>query len=187
MIYTPTKIQDPNGAEYTVRLLAADDAERLGAYFVGLSDETRRRYGPHPFDYPTAAEFCANLNPAQTQRYVAVNADDQIMAYMILEMGISEHEIERYASQGISLDSARDCLLAPSVADAYQNRGVGTPIARQVIASARAQGRRYLVLMGGVRAFNTLGIHFYKKLGFQQIADFEHPAGVMNHDMKLDL
>jgi ribosomal protein S18 acetylase RimI-like enzyme len=187
MIYTPTKINDPGGAEYTVRLLAADDATRLGDYFVSLSAETRRRYGPHPFDYPTAADFCANLKPAETQRYVALNAEDQIIAYMILQMSVGEGEIKRYAAQGIALDSGRDCLLAPSLADAYQNRGIGTPIARQVIASAQGQGRRYLVLMGGVRAYNALGIRFYQKLGFQHVCDFEHPAGVMNHDMKLDL
>ncbi len=187
MIYIPTKINDPNGAEYTVRLLAADDVERLGDYFVSLSEETRRRYGPHPFDRETAAKFCADLRPSETQRYVALNEDDEIIAYMILQMSVGEGEITRYAAQGIALDVERDCLLAPSLADAYQNRGIGTPIARQVIASAREQGRRYLVLMGGVRAYNALGIRFYQKLEFQHIADFEHPAGVMNHDMKLDL
>lgn len=187
MTYTPTTIHDPNGGAYTVRLLAADDVERLGDYFVSLSEETRRRYGPHPFDYPTAANFCANLKPAETQRYVALNQQGQIIAYMILQMSVGEGEIRRYAAQGIALDGAKDCLLAPSVADAYQNRGIGTSIARQVIESARVQKRRYLVLMGGVRAYNALGIRFYQKLGFQQIADFEHPPGVMNHDMKLDL
>jgi diamine N-acetyltransferase len=187
MIYTPTTIRDPKGDAYTVRLLAADDVERLGDYFEGLSAETRRRYGPHPFDRETAANFCANLKPSETQRYVALNTEDQIIAYMILQMSVGESEIKRYAVQGFALDSARDCLLAPSVADAYQNRGVGTPIARQVIASARGQGRRYLALMGGVRAYNALGIHFYRKLGFHHIGDFEHPEGVFNHDMKLDL
>jgi diamine N-acetyltransferase len=186
MSFNPTAIYSPDGTQYTIRLLGNDDAERLGEYFDGLSAETRRRYGPHPMNRASAAELCKQLNPLEVVRFVILD-QDQIIGYMILEMRVSPDETSRYVAQGILLDSARDCTFAPSMADAYQNRGIGTPAAQQVIAFARLQGRRFMVLMGGTQATNARGIHFYRKLGFQHISDFEKPPGAFNHDMKLDL
>ena len=36
------------GAQVMVRPLIRSDSAALGAYFLGLSAETRRRFGPHP-------------------------------------------------------------------------------------------------------------------------------------------
>ena len=186
MTFASTTIQDASGSSYQIRLLASDDVDRLTAYFEGLSPATRARYGPHPFDRATATEFCAHLDPATVSRFVVLT-DDHIVAYMILVLGVSVQEIERYAAQGITLDTRLDCTFAPSVADAYQDRKLGFSAAQQVIRAARELNRRYMVLMGGTHAVNHCGIHFYRKLGFSHVADFEHPAGVMNHDMRLDL
>jgi RimJ/RimL family protein N-acetyltransferase len=186
MPLTPVTIHTPEGRDYTVRLLIPEDAARLGQYFAGLSAMTRSRFGPHPLDSATAADLCRHLNPAEVMRFVVCD-QGHIVAYLILELRVSPYETVRYAAQGIMLDSARDCTFAPSVADAYQNRGIGSPAAGQVIATARQLGRRYMVLMGGTHATNARAIHFYHKLGFHHVTDFESPAGVFNHDMKLDL
>src|SRR5262245_5338165 len=88
MTFNPTAIYSPNGTQYTIRLLAHDDAERLGDYFDGLSADTRRRYGPHPFNRVTAAELCNQVNPLELPRFVILD-QDRIVGYMILEMRVS--------------------------------------------------------------------------------------------------
>jgi diamine N-acetyltransferase len=179
-----TTIVTANGAPLTVRPLAATDTLRLGAYFVGLSAATRRRFGPHPLDAATAVRLCASLNPAQVLRMVATIGDEEaIVAYLILLLGVTEHEQARYAMAGLSLDPALDCTVAPSVADAYQNLGIGSPCLGALIHIARDLGRRVMVLLGGVQATNERAVHVYRKHGFETVGSFEYPAGVVNIDM----
>lgn len=180
-----TPIVTANGALLTLRPLAANDALRLGAYFVGLSAATRRRFGPHPLDAATAARLCASLNPAQILRMVATIGDEEaVVAYVILQLGVSEHEQARYARAGLALDPALDCTVAPSVADAYQNLGIGSPCLVALIDMARNLGRRSMVLLGGVQATNERAVHFYRKHGFETVGSFEYPIGVVNLDMR---
>src|ERR1700682_3272509 len=56
-----------------VRPVGADDAEILGDYFVSLSADTKRRYGPHAFDRSTARQLCATTDPAETLRMIATS------------------------------------------------------------------------------------------------------------------
>jgi len=185
MLELVTTISAANGAPLTLRPLAANDGLRLGAYFVGLSAATRRRFGPHPLDAATAARLCASLNPAQILRMVATIGDEEeIVAYLILQLGVTEHEQARYATAGLSLDPALDCTVAPSVADAYQNLGIGSPCLAALIDMARDLGRRWMVLLGGVQATNERAVHFYRKHGFETVGSFEYPVGVANLDMR---
>jgi GNAT superfamily N-acetyltransferase len=166
------------------------DAQILGQYFLGLSDATQQLYGPHPFDQATADALCAQIDYADTIRLIAtIGAGDgeQVIAYFILILGAREEEQERYNSLGLPLDSRTDCTLAPSVADAFQNQGVGSAMMRHLILVARRLGRRRMVLFGGTYATNHRAIHFYQKYGFGKVGTFEHPQGVYNHDMLLEL
>lgn len=181
----PVTLRD--GRTAVVRPLQRDDVEALTAYFCSLSEETRRRYGPHPFDRPTAERFCAAWDDPQTTRFLAVlndgAADAEIIAYMILTREIWGDDVGRY---GERLDLAHAACLAPSVADAYQSQGIGGQMARQVLAWARAAGLRQVILMGGVQAPNERAYRLYESLGFRRAGEFWTRNGeLLNYDMML--
>jgi len=181
--------QLPSGVTATFRPLLSADSQRLGEYFLGLSPETRSRFGPHPLDRATANHLCASIHVAEALRMIAViaNPEEQIIAYCILLLSVTEHELARYARYGTILDARTDCTVAPSVADAYQNLGLGSPFLLHLIEVARRLGRQRMVLLGGVQATNQRAVHFYRKHHFQMAGSFEWPAGVFNHDMLLKL
>jgi len=185
-----TSFRLSSGELVTFRPLVAEDAPILGAYLLRLSEETRRRYAPHPFDQDTADDLCATVDYAHTIRLLAVldRAERrEVIGYFILRLGVGQSEIERYAQAGYPLDPQADCMVAPSVADTYQDRGLGSVMMAALIQVARRLGRRRIVLMGGTQATNHRAIHFYAKCGFCTIGEFEWPAGLGNYDMMLDL
>ncbi|NWF69379.1 MAG: GNAT family N-acetyltransferase [Chloroflexi bacterium] len=169
------------------RLLLAGDALLLGRYFEGLSAETRRRYGPHPLTADEAERLCATIAVHDTLRFVALLPGEtpEIVAYFILVLGVRDNEIARYAGYGEPLDPARDCTFAPSVADAYQGRGLGSLLMPPLLDAAQRLGRRAIVLMAGTQATNARAIAFYRKFGFEHIGDFQ--TEIANHDMILYL
>jgi RimJ/RimL family protein N-acetyltransferase len=176
-----------DGRPAAVRPLGPDDVVPLTAYFLSLSEETRRRYGPHPFDAATAERLCAAWADPATVRFVAVLNDGtaaEIVAYMILTREIWSDDRARY---GERLDAAgRTACLAPSVADAYQSQGIGGQMARQVLAWARETGLRQVILMGGVQAPNSRACRLYESLGFRRVGEFWTRNGeLLNYDMML--
>jgi ribosomal protein S18 acetylase RimI-like enzyme len=191
-----TEIQLRDGRKATVRPLEPTDVEPLTAYFQSLSPETRRRYGPHPFDRVTAEKLCASINNAAIVRFIAVldDAPDQVggaapevVGYMILSREIWPDDQKRY---GTRLREGECACFAPSIADVYQNQGIGTQMGRHVLASAKEMGIRQVILMGGVQATNDRARHLYAKLGFHEVSDFwVHLGGqdIFNYDMALEL
>jgi hypothetical protein len=176
------------GEPITIRPLRADDADRLMEYFGSLSAKTRARYGPHPFDAQTARSICASLDPADVLRMVACVSHaggERLIAYVLLKMGILEADRQRYEKLGIPLDPESDCTLAPSVADDYQNQGIGSLIMQHLLEVAPGLGRRRIVLWLGVQATNDRAVHFYTKWGFRKVGEFYTDKN--NYDMLLDL
>jgi len=183
-----------DGQTAAVRPLEPTDVDALATYFEGLSARTRGFYGPHPFDRATAQKLCAGIDLAHTARFVAVLSDGRpeamIVAYMILTRDISQKDAARYAAYGQPLDLAACASFAPSVADAYQEQGLGTAMARHVIAWAEEMGLRQVLLMGGVQARNEHGRRLYVRLGFRVVGEFDvrRDGEVLdNYDMMLDL
>src|SRR5690242_3010867 len=85
-----------DGAPVLFRPVSSRDAVILGDYFLGLSMETKRRYGPHAFDRATAEELCATTDPAKTLRMIATvpgDAGEQIIAYLILILGTRDDDV----------------------------------------------------------------------------------------------
>lgn len=179
-----------DGRKATVRPLRPSDVEPLAAYFVSLSEATRSRYGPHPFSREAAEELCATIDNKRTVRFVAVlddgGAAPQIIGYMILTRDVWPDDIARY---GEHLRVGECAEFAPSIADAYQDQGLGTQMARHVMACARQMGLRQVVLMGGVLASNPRAHHLYLKLGFRQVGEFWTGANheILNYAMVLDI
>ena len=179
-----------DGVPVTFRMVKQDDAPILGDYFVSLSAETIRRYGPHPFDRATAEQLCATTDPTQTLRMIGTvnNVDgERVIAYMILILGVREADVERYKKLGITLTPTGDCTLAPSVADAYQGKGLGSLLMVKLKRLARQLGRTRMVLWEGTQATNNRAIRFYHKNGFRTVGEFQEPPGFYNYDMILDL
>jgi GNAT superfamily N-acetyltransferase len=174
-----------SGESLILRPLQPDDALLFGAYLENLGAETRRRFGPHPLNREMAAILCGQVNPAVVLRLITLNAAGEMVAYFILEWGIAEPEQTRYAGYGIALDPLTDCTFAPSVADAYQSSGLGSAMLPTLLATAREQGRRSVVLMGGTQATNARAIHFYEKFGFRKVGEFM--TEINNWDMFLEL
>jgi len=178
-----TTIRTANGLELFLRPLRTDDQEALAAYFEGLSNETRRRYGPHPFDRETASKLCAMIDHDRDIRFVAFTPEGQIVGYMILSREIARGDRHRHRSQ---LTEGACASLAPSIADAYQDQGVGSQMAQHVLSSAVDLGLQQVILMGGVQDSNERAYHFYEKLGFQWVCSFwtgKDETRMLNHAM----
>lgn len=173
----------------TRRPLRSDEAARLGAYFEALSPLSRSRYGPHPFDQATADAICAGIETDDVLRLLGTivegDGQERIIAYFLLKRGVWEGDAKRYEALGLPLDPATDATLAPSVADAYQDRGIGSLMAAYALETARGLGYRRVVLWGGVQAGNERAVHFYSKLGFRNVGEFFTDKN--NFDMILEL
>ena len=174
-----------SGQRVYFRSLCADQAAELGAYFTGLSQATRRVYGPHPFDQETADGFCAALDSAHTLRMLAW-IEEKIVAYFVVELGVRAGDRRRYEALGLALHDETDCTLAPSVADAYQSEGLGSLMMQHLLGLLPRLGRQRMLLWGGVRADNPRAVHFYTKFGFRRVGDFA-AGGTNNYDMIADL
>ena len=179
-----TTVPLANNQTAHIRPLSAGDRAWLGAYFAGLSQTTRGFYGPHLFDQATADKICDEICHADILRMIATIEEDgrtRIAAYFLLMFGIREDDRGRYEKLGISLDKATDCTLAPSVADDYQNTGVGSLVIAHLVDIFQQCGRKRIVLWGGVQERNARGVHFYKKFGFRKVGEFM--AKINNYDM----
>ena len=178
-----------SGQRVCFRPLRGDQAIELGAYFTGLSQATRRVYGPHPFDQETALGFCAALDSARTLRMLAWIEEEgveRIVTYFVVELGVRAGDRQRYEALGLALHDETDCTLAPSVADAYQSQGLGSLMMQHLLRLLPRLGRQRLLLWGGVRADNPRAVHFYTKFGFRRVGEFQ-AGDTNNYDMIADL
>ena len=174
-----------DGTRLDTRLHRSTDGQRLAHYFTHLSKAIRRVYGPHPFTAEQAHAFCRDVNYADTLRFLALD-DERIVAYFILRLGILDSDFDRYALRNQFLNDHTDCTLAPSVADDYQERGVGSARFTLLSQLAKQLGRKRIILWGGVRADNPRAVHFYEKLGFDEWGQFK-TKDTNNYDMLLEL
>lgn len=182
-----------DGQEIALRPLKKSDEAALADYFRGLSAQTRRVYAPHPFDRATAASICASLGTAEGNSYVRLLAiaGNTIVGCFILHLGLHKGDRER---RYMHLDPDHACMLAPSVADAWQNRGLGSRLMVYAKDCARLFDRQTMVLWGGVREENARGVHFYTKSGFHKHGEFvctvttnDRPEQINNFDMSVEL
>lgn len=190
--FLTTVVSSRSGETITLRPMRADDSARFGEYVCGLSEATRSFYGPHPFTQETAEAICATLDPNDILRFVATipRADDErIIAYFLLKQGVLKDDVERYEKR-LPLDPATDATLAPSVADDWQEQGLGSRMMQHVLQAAAKLGKKRVVLWGGVQERNERAVHFYSKYGFRKVGEFtsNHSTYTLNnHDMILDL
>ena len=111
-----------NDASLTIRLLQKDDEERLFNYFSQLSAESKSRFGPHLFDRDTV-RYIVNEQGSDIFRYVALDEEQEIVAYMLIKNGMLEGEQYRLRENNIAFEKSLYCTYAPSVADTWQSSG----------------------------------------------------------------
>lgn len=168
---------------HRMRLLNKEDSAALTAYFESLGAESKKRFQPHPLTAELAQALCESPETG-VLRFV-VEHSNRIIAYFILDPRMSRHEAGRFSEFGIELESGKDYLFAPSVADEFQNTGIASKAMPHLLATAKAAGARSLVLMGGTQATNPRAIAFYEKFGFQKFGGYQ--TEVFNHDMRLSM
>ena len=178
----PIKAKD--GRVFILRQLNQQDAAPLGAFFSGLSEVSRSRFGPHPLTVEYAQQLCEQLASDSAQRWI-ISDDRLVVGYFIFERKILEPEYQRYYVQGVSLQAELDVILAPCIADDYQNAGLAMAAMQPLMAEFKRQGARSLVLMGGTQQSNHRARHFYQRCGFVEYGGFQ--TDVYNIDMRLSL
>lgn len=151
----------------------------LFAYLNSFSAMTKKRFGPHDFSLKGIHEFYSDR---RNTGYILRNIEDQhIIAYGVVRQGYVAGDFERYLSYGTGPDAYYDCTLAPSVADAWQSKGIGDLLMKNILHEVQRKQFRRIVLWGGVQSTNTRAVNFYEKHHFRKIADFTHDGN--NHDM----
>jgi len=180
------KYQLSNGKVIEVRLLANSDNEKLFEYFdQDFSAESKSRFGPHLFDRDSINTICNKLDD-EIKRYVAIDKDGSIIAYMLVKQGMIEWDEKRYAERSLIYDHNTSVTFAPSIADAWQRSGIGSLMNTVIESDLKKQGIHFIILWGGVQATNEKAVSFYKKHGYKYIASFWH-EGKDNYDMVKEL
>lgn len=175
-----------NGKSVDVRLLAPGDSEKLFDYFDKFfSAESKSRFGPHPFDKETINAIC-NVPNHEIKRYVAIDEEENIVAYMLIKQGMIEWDEKRYTGRGEFFNYNTTITFAPSVADDWQSSGLGTAMNNHIEEELKLRGISNMILWGGVQANNEKAVNFYKKSGYRHSATFWHD-GKDNYDMVKNL
>lgn len=165
-----------------LRLLGVNDSRVLGEFFRGLSHETRSRFAPHQLSMEYASALCHRLDQDSADRFILISAEECV-GYFILDPVIPIHEADRFRTFGISLESYRDCMFAPCMADNYQGRGLATKSMPFLLDHCLRKGYRSLALLGGTQESNLQALQFYRKFGFKKIGGYL--TEVYNIDMQL--
>lgn len=170
--------------ELSLRSLNSSDFERLYHFLQHLSSETKKRFGPHPFDQPSILDFYQNSD--FHRGYIAQPIDtSEIVAYAIIKFGILDGDYLRYLSYGLNLDSRFDCEFAPVVADSWQSCGIGNKLFQYILTDLKKTEVKRIILWGGVQTDNERAINYYIRNGFQVFGKFMHYGE--NLDMLLQI
>ena len=124
--------------------LNSNDFESLMRYFNGLSNETKRRFGPHLFDQQSVMDFYENGD--QNRGFLAIDTKtNAIISYAIIKQGFLVHDQPRLQNYGLKLDNQTDCTFAPSVADMWQCIGVGKAMLHFIISDIQQKGIKRII------------------------------------------
>lgn len=172
-----------NNKQIELRRVAVNDVVLITEYLSHLSTETRNRFGPHLYDIDSVRAFYEKLG---NLGFLALDIESNtIVGYAIIKMGYIEHDFTRLENYGLGLDHLSDCTYAPSVADKWQNQGVGNALFDFVLEQVLFIGFSRIILWGGVQTSNENAIQYYKKLGFETLGSFEYNG--LNYDMVLNI
>ena len=167
-----------------LRRLEVSDYTKLIDYLDWLSFETKNRFGPHPYDEKTLIDLFGN--PSGHSGYLAIDLQtSDIVAYSIIKQGILEHDRHRLRSYQLNLNDATYCTWAPSVADLWQGKGIGTALFHFILKDLIRSTIKSVVLWGGVQKKNHTAVNYYLSNNFRILGEFDHYG--INYDMILEI
>lgn len=172
-----------NGNSISLRQVTQTDFLALSLFLENLSDDSRRRFGPHRFDTISITEFYAQH---EIYGFLAEDAHtNQVIAYTVVKRGFWLHDEFRYVGYGLSMSPLTDATFAPAVADKHQGTGVGFALLRYTLDYLKSHQVARVFLWGGVQADNQKAVRFYERNGFKTLGGFEYHG--YNYDMVLEL
>ena len=181
------ELRSLKGASAVIRPLTSKDVTALGSFLEGLSSRTRHFSTFEGHDVKAAQDLCDAIGKYDKLRFVLEAAPDKIVGLLEMSLDIPKGDAERYARAKISLSSETDCRFGPTLADQYQNKGLGTSSMAFIVDVARELGKERIVLWGGVREDNESAIRFYEKVGFTHVCECKREDGVTSLDMMLEI
>jgi GNAT superfamily N-acetyltransferase len=143
----------PGGESVMVRAISPQDADRLQAYMRNLSGSTRRN---------RFLGAVSELAQTELDRLTHMDRPGELALIAFARMG-GEASMVAEAIQVIAPQSQR-CEIALSVTDAWQRKGLGTLLVRNMECRARVLGARYLI--GEVLRTNDAMKGLARKAGF---------------------
>jgi GNAT superfamily N-acetyltransferase len=143
----------PGGESVIVRAIRPQDADRLQAYVRNLSGSTRRN---------RFLGAVSELAQTELDRLTHMNRPGELALIAFARMG-GEASMVAEAIQVIAPESQR-CEIALSVTDAWQRKGLGALLLRNMECRARVLGARYLI--GEVLRTNDAMKGLARKAGF---------------------
>jgi len=161
---------------FHIRPLSPNDAPALYQYLNNLSDLSKKRFGPHPFDQATIEAICYQLVHDNCIRLTCFKGDECI-AYALLQPGILPADEERYRGYGFEVSKYRFATYAPSVSENYHGVGIAQRMFDHLENEAGKWGVDYMVLWGGVQHGNPRARRFYERNGFVSIGSFDLNGG----------
>jgi len=178
------------GETLLLRPLLPDDVQKLAHFLAALSPESRRLSTFPGYDRATAQELCDAIARYDKLRLALVETsvpEEPLVGLLEFSFDLTAGDLNRYTNYGYLLNPATDCRFGPTLADGWQNRGVGSLLLPAIFALARRFGRSRVILWGGVLADNRRAIHFYTKNGFHHVGRFVNGEGQECCDMILTL
>jgi putative acetyltransferase len=148
-----------NHEPVTLRLKTPDDADALGAMLEACSEQTYHFFHPYRLTRETGRKVAAD---AGIHCIVAVVSTGEIAGYVWFALGD-----DAMPSIGIV------------VADPWHERGIGRALMEGIIAAAKSQGKKGLVLT--VMADNPRALALYRRVGFVVDGDANDPFGPSYH------
>ncbi|MFY7652031.1 MAG: GNAT family N-acetyltransferase [Chitinophagaceae bacterium] len=146
----------------------------LETYLNSLSSDTKKRFGPHSFHINGIQAFYAS----KPTKYGIIIIDtttvcQTIVAYAILQKTVYLYDKQRIEQYGYQLTET-DGSYAPSVADAWQGKGLGKLLWNQATSIAKKNNMERIFLWGGVQSNNLPARKYYEKIGFSWLGSFVH-------------
>ena len=167
-----------------VRPFTSLDLEKLVIYYNSLDSLSKSRFAPHGFTRNEIGELYSKSH--NIIGYVAEDLSSRILvAYAVCKLGFFDYDINKFNEYGFILNEFTDVFYAPSVSNEYRGTGIGTNLFGFVKEDLIRRGYKRVFLWGGVQLSNRIALHYYEKMGFKNIGEFEYQG--LNGDMILYL
>lgn len=176
-------IETYEGESLILRPLVPEDVVALTDFLQNLTEKTRKLSTFASYDAVMAQELCDAINRYDKLRFVLDSTEKKIVGLLEFSLDIPAGDSERFKEYGFDLSSNTDCRFGPTLADTYQDKGVGSKILPSLFDLAKRFGKERMILFGGVLAENQRAIHFYLKKGFVLAGEFTNSEGIHCLDM----